>query len=200
MASLGPRDDKLLHQGAGAMKKKFASYLILSLAFSTFLAASLTGRQAAKPWITYTPPAKNFTVQFPVEPNPDHQTLKDGGLITEVFSYISVSSGNGIFFVNYMALNPQATVSADAALKTAQNGLLQTGGAKLLTSTKSEYVRGPNDRLPILEFTGESDTTVVRGSAIFDTDRVYTLANLCSKGQNCSVAAKKFFSSFKLTP
>jgi len=190
----------LLRQGAGAMQKKFVAYLILPLAFSVFMAASLAARQAAKPWVTYTPPAKNFTVQFPVEPKPDHQTLKDGGLITEVFSYISVSSGNGIFFVNYMALNPKAAVSADAAMKTAQNGLLQTGGAKLLTSTKSEYVRGPNDRLPMLEFTGESDTTAVKGSAIFDTDHVFTLANLCSKGQDCSVAAKKFFSSFKLTP
>jgi hypothetical protein len=97
-------------------------------------------------------------------------------------------------------LNPKATLSADAALKTAQDGLLQTGGAKLLTSTRSNYVRGPNDRLPMLEFTGETDTTALKGSAIFDTDHIYTLAALCPKGQDCSAAVTKFLSSFKLNP
>ena len=92
-----------------------------------------------------------------------------------------------------MHLNPKANLSADAALKIAQDGLLQTGGAKLLASNRANYVRGPNDRLPMLEFTGENDTTAVKGYTILDADHVYTLAMLCGKGQDCSAAVTKFF-------
>src|SRR5579864_1791093 len=183
-----------ISQGATAMQKKLSAFLLLSI----FAAASLTARQAAQPWVAYTPPSGKFTALFPTEPKAGHQTINDGGLITEVDTYIS--SEKGIFFVNYMHLNPKATVSADAALKTAQDGLLQTGGAKLLTSTRTEFARGPNDRLPMLEFTGETSTTAVKGSAIFDTDHIYTLATLCPKVQNRSAAVTKFFSSFKLNP
>lgn len=183
------------------MRKKCASYSILSMALlsSLLMAASLAARQAAKPWVTYTPPAKNFTALFPTAPSPDHQTINDGGLINEVYSYIS-SENRVIFFVNCMTLNPKATTSPDAALKSAQDGLLQMGGAKLLTSTKTEYIRGPNDRLTMLEFTGATDATSIKGRAIFDTDQMYTLGTFCPKGQDCSSSTAKFFSSFKLNP
>lgn len=176
------------------MRKKFVSFLILTVVMAT----ALTARQAAKPWVTYTPPAKNFTAQFPTAPNPDHQ-ITNGGLVTEVYSYIS-GENRVLFFVNSMALNPNATVSAEAALKTAQDGLLHTGGAKLLTSTKTEYVRGPDDRLPMLEFTGETDAITIKGRAIFDTDHMYTVGTFCPKGRDCSSSITKFFSSFKLLP
>ncbi|MFZ0820585.1 MAG: hypothetical protein WAM91_10990 [Candidatus Acidiferrales bacterium] len=176
------------------MQNKFSAYLILSF----LMAALLAARQTPQTWVTYTPPSGKFTALFPTEPKADHQTTNDGGLITEVYTYLS--SEKGIFFVNYMHLNPNATLSAYAALKTAQDGLLQTGGAKLLTSTRTDYVRGPNDRLPMLEFTGETDTTFIKGSAILDTDHIYTLATLCPKGQDCSAAVTKFLSSFKLNP
>lgn len=99
-----------------------------------------------------------------------------------------------------MHLNPRAIVSPDAALKTAQEGLLQSGEVKSLTSTRTDYVRGPNDRLPMLEFTGETETSAMKGRLIFDTDHIYTLATLCPKEQNCSAAVTKFLSSFKLNP
>src|SRR5579864_2825907 len=183
-----------ISQGATAMQKKLSAFLLLSI----FAAASLTARQAAQPWVAYTPPSGKFTALFPTEPKAGHQTINDGGLITEVDTYIS--SEKGIFFVNYMHLNPKSTLSADAALKTAQDGLLQTGGAKLVTSTRTEFVRGPNDRLPMLQFTGETNTTAVKGSAIFDTDHMYTRATLCPKAQDCSAAVTKFLGSFKLNP
>jgi len=176
------------------MRMKVSAYLLLSW----LMAASLAAQQAAQPWVKYTPPTGKFSALFPTEPKADHQTTRDGGLITEVYTYIS--SEKGIFSVNDMLLNPQATLSADAALKTAQDGLLQTGGAKLLTSKRTDYVRGPNDRLPMLEFTGETDTTAIKGSAIFDTDHMYTLAAFCPKGQDCSAAVTNFLSSFKLNP
>ncbi len=176
------------------MQKKFAAYLILSL----LLATSLVARQTPQTWVTYTPPSGKFTAQFPTAPKADHQATNDGGLITEVYTYMS--SENGIFFINYMALNAKATFTADSALKSAQDGLFQTGGAKVLTSTKTEYVRGPNDRLPMLEFTGESEISMVKGSAIFDTDHIYTLATLCPKGEDCSATVTKFLSSFKINP
>lgn len=78
--------------------------------------------------------------------------------------------------------------------------MLQAGGAKLLSSNRADYLRGPNDRLPMLEYTGGTDTATVKGSAILDADHVYTVAMLCPKGQDCSAAVTKFFSSFKLTP
>jgi hypothetical protein len=177
------------------VQKKFSAYLFLTL----LMAASLAARQAAQPWVTYTPPSKNFTAQFPTEPKVDHQTVNDGGPITEVDTYTSIYDGM-IFFVNYMRLNPKANLSTDDALKMAQDGMLQAGGAKLLTSNKTEYLRGANDRLPMLEYTGGTDTATVKGNAILDVDHVYTLAMLCGKGQDCSAAVTKFFSSFKLTP
>jgi hypothetical protein len=176
------------------MHKKIPALLLLS----SLMAASLAARQAPQPWVSYTPPSGKFTAFFPTEPKVDHQNTNDGGLMTEVDTYLS--SDKGIFSINYMHLNPKANLSADAALKTAQDGLLQTGGAKLLTSTRTEFVRGPNDRLPMLEFTAENNATAVRGSAIFDADHIYTLAVLCSKGQDCSASATKFLSSFKLNP
>jgi hypothetical protein len=118
--------------------------------------------------------------------------------MTEVDTYLS--SDKGIFFVNYMHLNPKANLSADDALRTAQEGLLQIGPVKSLTSTRTEFVRGPNDRLPMLEFTGETDASAMKGSLIFDTDHIYTLATLCPKGQDCSAAVTKFLTSFKLNP
>jgi hypothetical protein len=174
------------------MQTKFSAYLLLLLLMATSLAA----RQAAQTWVTYTPPSGKFMALFPVQPKADHQTINDGGPITDVDTYLS--SASGIFFINYMHLNPKANLSADAALKIAQDGLLQTGGAKLLTGKRTDYLRGPNDRLPMLEFTGENDTTSVKGSAILDADHIYTLATLCPKGQDCSAAVAKFFSSFKL--
>jgi hypothetical protein len=177
-----------------AMQKKFSAYLFLTLLMS----ASIAARQAAQPWVTYTPRSKNFTALFPTAPKAGHQSMNDGGPITEVDTYTSIA--NGIFFVNYMHLNPKAALSADAALKMAQDGMLQSGGAKLLTSNKTDYLRGSNDRLPMLEFTGGTDAATVKGSAIFDTDHMYTLAMLCTKGQDCSADVTKFFSSFKLAP
>jgi hypothetical protein len=187
-------NDMLQLTGATTMQKKFSAYLFLTL----LMAASLAARQAAQPWVTYTPPAGKFTALFPAQPKADHQTMSDGGPIIEVDTYTSIDKG--IFFVNYMHLNPKAALSADAALKMAQDGMLQAGGAKLLSSNRSDYLRGANDRLPMLEFTGENDTTAVKGSAILDADHVYTLATLCPKGQDCSAAVTKFFSSFKLAP
>lgn len=177
------------------MQKKISAYLVLLF----LMAGSLAARQAAKPWVTYTPPSGKFTALFPVQPKADHQTISGDGLFTEVDAYTSISSDNTIFSVSYLHLNPKANLSADAALKTAQDGLLQAGGAKLLTSTSTEYLRGPNDLLPMLEFTGENEMTSVKGSAILDADHVYTLATLCQKGQDCSKDVAKFLSSFKLT-
>jgi hypothetical protein len=176
------------------MQKRFSACLVLSFLMSMSLAA----RQAAQPWVTYAPPSKNFTALFPATPKADHQTMNDGGPITEVDTYTSI--GNGIFFVNYMHLNPKSALTADAALKTAQDGMLQSGGAKLMSSNRTDFLRGADDRLPMLEFTGETDTTAVSGRAILDADHVYTLATLCQKGQNCSAAVTRFFNSFKLTP
>jgi hypothetical protein len=183
-----------ISQGAAAMQKKLSAFLLLSF----LVAGSLAARQTSQPWVSYTPPSGKFTVLFPTGPKVDHQTTNDGGLITEVDTYLSRDAG--AFFVNYMHLNPKANLSPDAALKAAQDGLIQSGGAKLLTSTKSEFVRGPNDRLPALEFTGETDAAAMKGSQIFDTDHIYTLATICPKGQDCSAAVTKFLSSFKLHP
>jgi hypothetical protein len=183
-----------ISQGAAAMQKKLPAFLFLLL----LMAASLAARQAPQPWVTYTPPSGKFTALFPTEPKAEHQTTNDGGLMTEVDTYIS--SDKGAFFVNYMHLNPKASLSADAALKSAQDGLIQSGGAKLLTSTRSEFVRGPNDRLPMLEFTAETNIAAMKGRFIFDTDHIYTLATICLKGQDCSAAVTKFLSSFKLNP
>jgi len=176
------------------MRRKLPPFLLLSF----LMAASLQARQAPQPWITYTPPSGKFTALFPTEPKVDHQNTNDGGLMTEVDTYLS--SEKGIFFVNYIHLNPKSNLSADAALKSAQDGLIQSGGARLLTSTKAEFVRGPNDRLPMLKFTAETNASAMKGSLIFDTDHIYTLATLCPKGQDCSAAVTKFLSSFKLNP
>ena len=120
------------------MPKEFSACLVLSFLMSMSLAA----RQAAQPWVTYTPPSKNFTALFPATPKADHQTMNDGGPITEVDTYTSI--GNGIFFVNYMLLNPKSALSTDAALKVAQDGMLQSGGAKLMSNRTSFFARrGP---------------------------------------------------------
>jgi hypothetical protein len=176
------------------MQKKFAAYLIASLVVATVHAA----QQAPQNWVTYTPPTGRFTAQFPAAPTPDHAAMNDGGLIVTVDTYIA--SSNGMFFINDMRVNPKATPTADAALKSAEDGMLQTGGAKLLTSSMTNYVRGPNDQLPMLEFTGGTNSTAVSGRAIFDTDHIYTLATLCPKTQDCSAASQKFFNAFKLKP
>lgn len=176
------------------MQKKLAAYLILAL----LCAASLTARQAAPAWVTYTPPSKKFTVQFPVAPEADHRALGTG-LFTALDEYISAQHGN-VFSINYMAINPKADLSADAVMESARDGLLQVGGAKQLTSAKSQFTRAPNDQLPMLEFTGETDTTAVMGRIIFVTDHIYTLSALCSKKQDSSADAAKFFTSFKLRP
>lgn len=176
------------------MQKRFTSYLILAL----LCAASLTARQTAQAWVAYTPPSKNFTVQLPVAPKADHRALGTG-LFTELDEYLSTQQEN-VFLVNYMAINPKADLSPDAVMETARDGLLQSGGAKQLTSTKTEFTRAPNDQLPMLEFTGETATTAVSGRIIFVTDHIYSLALLCPKKQGCSADASKFFASFKLAP
>jgi hypothetical protein len=197
MASRGPRDDMLLHQGAAAMHKKFASYLILSLAFSMFMAASLAARQTPQTWVTYTPPSGKFTAQFPAEPKPDHQTSKDGGLTTEVYTYMWADKGV-VLVASYMDLDANATPSADADLKAVQDNLVQGAGGKVLKSTRTEFPRGPNELLPTLQFTGETDTSDIKGAAIFDVYHIYMLLTLCPKDQQCAATTLKFLTSFKL--
>jgi len=97
-------------------------------------------------------------------------------------------------------LDPKAAPSADATLKNAQDHLLQEGGGKMLTSKRTEFVRSPNDRLPMLEFTGENDALALKGSVIYDGYTNYTLLTFCPKGQDGSAAVAKFLSSFKLNP
>lgn len=176
------------------MQKKLPAYLILAL----LCAESLTARQADQAWVTYTPPTRKFTVQFPIAPEADHRAIGTG-LFTALDEYISAQHGN-VFSINYMAINPKADLSPDAVMESARDGLLQVGGAKQLTSTKSQFTRAPNDQLPMLEFTGETSSTTVMGRVIFVTDHIYTLSALCSKKQDSSADAAKFFASFKLTP
>jgi hypothetical protein len=189
----------LLHQGAVAMQKKFASYLILSLAFSTFLAASLAARQTPQTWVTYTPPSGKFTAQFPAEPKPDHQTSKDGGLTTEVYTYMWADKGV-VLVASYMDLDANATPSADADLKAVQDNLVQGAGGKVLKSTPTQFPRGANEMLPTLQFTGETDRSDISGAVIYDVYHIYMLLTLCPKDQQCADTTLKFLTSFKLNP
>jgi hypothetical protein len=177
------------------MQKKFPSYLLLSL----LMAASLAARQAAQPWVKYAPPSGRFTAMFPSEPKPGHQTTKTGDLTTEVYTYIASEKGIN-FLASYIDLDAKSNPSADSTLKNAQDHLLQEGGGKMLTSRRTEYVRGPNDRLPMLEFTGENATLALKGVVIYDGYTNYTLLTFCPKGQHGSAAVTKFLSSFKLNP
>lgn len=181
------------------MHKKFASYLILSLAFSTFLAASLAARQTPQTWVTYTPPSGKFTTQFPAEPKPGHQTSKDGGLTTEVYTYMWADKGV-VLVASYMDLDANATPSADADLKAVQDNLVQGAGGKVLKSTPTEFPRAPNEMLPTLQFTGETDTSDIKGAVIYDVYHIYMLLTLCPKDQQCADTTLKFLLSFKLNP
>jgi len=177
------------------MQKKFPAYLLLSL----LIAASLAARQAAQPWVTYTPPSGKFTALFPAAPKPGHQTTKTGDLIAEVYTYIASEKGIN-FLVSYQDLDAKSNPSADLILKNAQDHLLQEGGGKMLTSKRTEFVRSRNDRLPMMEFTGENATLTLKGLVIYDGYTNYTLLTFCPKGQDASVAITKFLTSFKLNP
>ena len=177
------------------MQKKIAALLFLSW----LMAASLAARQAAQTWVKYSPPSGKFTASFPAKPKADHQTNKDGDRTTEVYTYIAGQNGIN-FLVSYMELDPQATPTADGTFKTAQDNLLQMGGGKMLTSSRTQFVRGPNDKLPMLEFTGENATLNLKGLVIYDGYINYTLMTFCPKAQDGSAAITKFLSSFKLKP
>lgn len=177
------------------MHKKFSALLLLSW----LMAAPLAARLGAQPWVKYSPPSGKFTALFPAEPKADHQTTKDGDAATEVYTYIASEKGIN-FLVSYMELDPRASPSADDTFKTAQDNLLQIGGGKMLTSNRTQFVRGPNDQLPMLEFTGENPTLSLKGAVIYDGFTNYTLMTFSPKGQDGSAAITKFLSSFKLNP
>jgi hypothetical protein len=188
-------DDMVHFLRTATMQKKFSAYLLLLL----LMAASLSARQTGPAWVTYTPPSGKFTALFPSEPKAGHQTTKTGDLTAEVYTYIASEQGIN-FLVSYTDMDPKSTPSADLILKNAQDHLLQEGGGKMLTSKKTDFMRGSNDRLPMLEFTGENPTLILKGMVIYDGFTNYTLLTFCPKGQDGSAAITKFLSSFKLNP
>ena len=72
--------------------------------------------------------------------------------------------------------------------------------ATVVASKRGEFLRGTNEKLPSLEFSGTSSDRNMQGVVIVDVRRVYVVAFICPKSKDYSADSEKFFNSFTLTP
>ncbi len=103
-----------------------------------------------------------------------------------------------ILGVTYTDYDPNTTYPVESGMKAEQDNLMKGFNATLLTSTRAEFLRGSDEKLPSLVFSGASSDRDLTG-VIVDVRRVYVVASIVPKTKEGSAASAKFFGSFELT-
>jgi hypothetical protein len=182
------------------MRKKYSAFLLLILML--FMAVSLAARQAAQQandtWVKFTSSEGKFSALFPIEPKPAHQTINQEGQTIQVNNFV-VTINNMILGVTYTDYDPTTTYPIESGMKAEQDTLLKGFNATLVASRRTEFLRGANEKLPSLEFSGTSSDRNLQGVVIVDVRRVYVVAFICPKSKDFLAPSEKFFASFTLT-
>lgn len=170
------------------MQKPWASLSLLLF----FSAGGASAQQAGDAWVTFTAPDKSFSILCPGQPK--FSETQQPHVLSRVWSL--AVEGSEFYLAGYSDFDLK--VSADNELDLDRDNFLKTVQARLVTSKRTEFERGPNDKLPSLEFTAENSNYNFSGLAIVDDRRAYFFA---VGGQGDILAnTKKFFSSLKLYP
>lgn len=169
------------------MQKLSAQWLLMLL----MIAAVCIAQQAAEQWSTFTAPDKSFSVQFPGRP--DLEETKEAHAHNHIWMF--AVPGERFFLAGNtdydFKFDPEKELQAD------RDNFLKGVQAKLVTSKRFEFERGPNDRLQAIEFTGESPNFNFKGIVIVDTQRAYMF---CVGGRgNIPAGTERFLNSVKLS-
>jgi hypothetical protein len=169
------------------MQRLCAQWLLML----SIVATASFAQQAMGEWISFTAPDKSFSVLFPDQPRLNE--TKEAHAHNYVWLY--AVPGQRVFLAGNTDYD--VNVDVEGELKADQDNFLKAVQARLVTSRRFEFERGPNDKLQAIEFTGESTDFNFKGIAIVEKQRAYMF---CVGGRGNLVASTdKFINSVKLS-
>jgi len=155
------------------------------------VAAAAVAQQATEQWVSFSAPDKSFSVLFPDQPRLNE--TKDAHAHNYIWLY--AVPGQRVFLAGNTDYDFAFDIEQE--LKADQDNFLKAVHARLVTSKRFEFERGPNDKLQAIEFTGESPDYNFKGMAIVEKQRAYMF---CVGGRGNLVASTdKFLSSVTLS-
>ncbi len=161
------------------------------LAVLFIVAAAAVAQQATEQWVSFSAPDKSFSVLFPDQPRLNE--TKDAHAHNYIWLY--AVPGQRVFLAGNTDYDFAFDIEQE--LKADQDNFLKAVHARLVTSKRFEFERGPNDKLQAIEFTGESPDYNFKGGAIVENRRAYVF---CVGGRGTLVASTdKFLSSVTLS-
>jgi len=168
------------------MQRLSAQWLIMLL----IVAAACVAQQPTDTWTALTAPDKSFSVLFPSAPT--YSEKKEEHAMNRIWIY--AVRGERVFLAgdtDYdFKFDPEKELQLD------RDNFLKQLNAKLITTKRTEFERGANDKLQALEFTGESEQFTFKGLVVVDTQRAYMFA-VGGRG-NLLASTEKFLNSVKM--
>jgi hypothetical protein len=169
------------------MQRLSAQWLIMLL----IVGAVSIAQQSSEPWAAFTAPDKSFSVLFPSAPRLTES--RDAHAHNSIWLF--AVPGERVFLAG--DTDYDFKLNQEQELQLDRDNFLKQVEAKLVTTKRLEFERGPNDRLQALEFTAEGSTFNFKGLIIVDTQRAYMF---CVGGRGNLVASTdKFLNSVKLS-
>jgi hypothetical protein len=168
------------------MRKICACLSLLFLVAAIPLFAQQTGDQ----WIRFTAEDKSFSILFPAEPK------ASDGKGEHLVSYIAIYAipGERVFLAG--RFDYDFVPDTEKELAADRDNFLKELNGKVITSKRLDYERGPGDKLPALEFVGESPDYTFKGLVILEGQRAFMF---CAGGKGDLMApTEKFLNSLKL--
>jgi hypothetical protein len=163
------------------------------LPFLVCLCASIaSAQQPDTAWVTFTSPDKSFSILCPGHP----QLTETKQLHALNRMWTLAEQGPVVYLAGYSDYDSK--ISVEKELELDRDNFLTTVQAKLVASKRTEFERGPNDKLPSLEFTGENPNYNFKCLVILDDQRAYFFG-VGGKG-DILANTEKFLSSLKLYP
>ena len=192
--------------------KKFLLLLIMTLALSFSISAQEhTPRPAGTPrpatpsntppaytpmdasgWVKFTSDMGNFSVMMPEIPEDKTETTPSahGPYTTHLFI---VKDTTSVYLIGWVDYDPSFNFNRQAELEANRDNFVKGIEAKLI-STRPTVIDGYS----ALEFTAETTDRIFKSRVYMVGRRPYQIVIGSPKGQDDSVKANRFFSSFKV--
>ena len=169
------------------MQRLSAQWLLML----SIVATAAIAQQVTEEWISFTAPDRSFSVLFPDQPRLTES--KEEHAHNNIWMY--AVHGQRVFLAG--DTDYDFKFDTESELKADQDNFLKAVHARLVTSKRFEFERGPNDKLQAIEFTGESPDFNFKGIAVVENQRAYMF---CVGGRGNLVAStEKFLNSVKLS-
>ncbi len=163
------------------------------------LAALSTPLVAQTDWVPYVSSEGRFSVILPFPPKVESREGKNPNSPQVMYRIASVVPGHMMAGVTY-GDRPRGIPDAHQELLANRDGFARTVKGTITASRFYQYQRAPNDLLPALEFSVESEKGACHSLIIAESPRVWQVGGCGIKGADVKADIDRVMNSFKLLP